>query len=298
MIYDVAIIGAGPAGLTAGIYASRYGLKTIIIEKGLYGGTASLASHVENWPGIEQINGMELMMKFKDHAINSGTEIELNQVLEIKQLENSNFNLVLQGSQIESKTIIVAVGSKSKWLKVPGEKELMNKGIHFCATCDGPMYNGKVVAIIGDNNRAVEEAKYLSGVTKKTYLISSKEITADKAITSNLEGIEILKDTSVLSFEGKDKLEKINLKENSGKEYQIDCDGAFIYVGSEPNTQLVDVKKDEIGRIIVDEKMQTNNLGIYAAGDCIKKELMQIITSASEGAKAAHSAMFYINSKK
>jgi len=298
--YDVAIIGAGPAGLTAGIYCARYGLKTIIIEKGLIGGTATWANSIQNYPGFEEITGMELMGKFKEQAQKAGVEFELDSVEEVKETKSEK-QIILQGKTISSKALIVAVGAKSKWLKVKGEKEYLNKGVHFCATCDGPMYNGKEVAVIGSDNRAAEEAIYLATVTKKVYLISSKkELTADPTKLNSLKDkkVEILLGTNVTGFEGKQMLETIIIKTSDGKERKLSANAAFIYIGSEPNTEFVKVKKDETGRIIVNEAMETNVNGIFAAGDCIKKELNQIATCIGEGATAAHAAAKYVQNKE
>jgi thioredoxin reductase (NADPH) len=298
--YDVAIIGAGPAGLTAGIYCARYGLKTLIIEKGLIGGTATWANSIQNYPGYFDISGMELMSKFREQAEKSGATVELETVEEINNSSDGNEKIItLSDRKISTKAIIVAVGAKSKWLKVKGEKELLNKGVHFCATCDGPMYNGKEVIVIGSDTRAAEEAIYLSTVTKKVILISGKkELTAEKAKLDSLKekGVEIMLDTNIISFEGKEMLESVSVK-NKGKEMKIDCSGAFIYNGSEPNTAFANVKKDEEGRIIVNDKMETDSVGIFAAGDCIKKELNQISTCIGEGAIAAHSAAKFIQEK-
>ncbi|MDD3083447.1 MAG: FAD-dependent oxidoreductase [Candidatus ainarchaeum sp.] len=289
-MYDVIIIGAGPAGLTAGLYCARYGLKTIILEKGIIGGTATLASTIQNWPGIKNISGFELMNNFKEQVISLGVEIKQEQVLEIKEKK-----VITQDREIESKAIIIAVGSKSKWLKVKGEKEFLNKGVHFCATCDGAMYQEKEIVVIGHNNRAVEEANYLKKMAKKVYLISSKnELTAEKAKQDSLKGVEIMLNTNVIRFEGTKFLEKIVIKNNFGKESEIRANAAFVYIGTEPNSDFVKVKKDKLGRIIVDEKMQTNKKGIFAIGDCIKKDLMQIITASAEGAIAAHSVANYL----
>ncbi len=289
-MYDVAIIGSGPAGLTAGLYCARYGLKTIIIEKGLIGGTATLASSIQNWPGIKNISGIELMNNFKEQALSYGVQIKSGQVLKI----NDN-KIILQGEELEARAIIIAVGSKSKMLKVKGEKDFLNKGVHFCATCDGAIYNGKIVAIIGDDNRAVEEAHFMKKIAKKVYLISpKKELSAVKAEQDKLSGVEIILNTSVIGFEGTKFLEKILLKNNSGIEKTIKVNAAFIYIGTESNSEFINVKKDNLGRIIVDEKMQTNKKWVFAAGDCIKKELMQIITASSDGAVAAQSVSNYL----
>jgi len=296
--YDVAIIGAGPAGLTAGLYCARYGLKTIIIEKGLIGGTVTWANSIQNYPGFSEINGMELMGKFREQAEKAGVQIELETVSEIKD-KGKEKQIILQEKTISSKAVIVAVGAKSKWLQVKGEKEFLNKGVHFCATCDGPMYNGKEVAVIGSDTRAAEEAIYLAGITKKVTLISpKKELSAEKAKLETLKEkkVSIMLETNVMGFEGKQMLETIILK-NKGKETKMPCSGAFIYIGSEPNTEFIQVKKDADGKVIANEKMETSINGIFAAGDCIKKELNQIATCVGEGAIAAHTAAKFIQEK-
>lgn len=298
--YDVAIIGSGPAGLTAGIYCARYGLKTLIIEKGIIGGTATLASSVQNYPGFEETSGMDLMQKFQTQAEKAGVKIELDTVEQINDKKNDK-EIILLGKTINAGAVIISVGAKSKWLKVKGEKELLNKGVHFCATCDGPMYNGKEVVVIGHDNRAADEAIYLSTVTNKVSLISSKkELTVDvvKAKLLKEKKVNILLGTSVLEFEGNEHLTAITLKLADGKESKMNCDGAFIYIGSDPSTEFVNVKKDKEGRIIVNTKMETNVKGIFACGDCIQKELYQIATCVGEGAIAAHSASKYLNGKK
>jgi thioredoxin reductase (NADPH) len=296
--YDVAIIGAGPAGLTAGIYCARYGLKTIILDKGLIGGTATWANSIQNYPGYKNVSGLELMQKFREQAENAGAEIELETVIGIKA-EGPEKEISLEGKTIKAKTIIVAVGAKSKWLKVKGEKEFLNKGVHFCATCDGPMYNGKEVVVIGSDNRAAEEAIYLSTVTKKVTIICPKpELSAEKAKLEALKEkkVEVMLNTAVMGFEGKQMLEKILIK-SKGKESKINAEGAFVFIGAEPNTEFIDVKKDPEGRILINQKMGTSKEGVFACGDCIKKELNQIATCVGEGAIAAHSAAKYVQGK-
>ena len=293
--YDVAIIGAGPAGLTAGLYCARYGLKTAIIEKGLVGGTAVWASSIKNYPGFSETSGLELMMKFKEQAEAACAKIIEGTVLEIKGSDGKAAlkEVVLQGDSLKAKAVIVAVGSKSRWLKVPGEKELLNKGVHFCATCDGPVYSGKDVAVIGSDGRALDEAIYLASVAKKVTLISpKKELDAEQAKIDLLKEkkIAVMKETSVVSFKGKDFLEEIIVKSNTGKQGTVFVSGAFIYVGTDPNTEFADVKKEKDGRILITQKMETSVKGIFAAGDCIKKELNQVATCVGEGAIAAHSA--------
>jgi thioredoxin reductase (NADPH) len=297
MDYDVAIIGSGPAGLTAGIYCARYGLKTIIIEKSLVGGTVTLAHSIQNWPGEKNITGPELMKKFEEHAKESGAEIKSAQVTAIK--DGVEKEIVFGGESIKVRAIIISVGAKSRWLKVKGEQEYLNKGVHFCATCDGPMYSGKNVVVIGEDHRAVEEAHYLSTVTDKVTIITSKkELSADKAKQDMLKNVDVLTETNVVEFRGEQFLNELVLKDATGKEFSLEANGAFIYIGTEPNTEIIDVEKDNDGRIIVDTGMKTNKKGIFAAGDCIKKDLMQISTCVGEGATAAYSAATFVRENK
>lgn len=297
--YDVAIIGAGPAGLTAGLYCARYGLKTIIIEKGIIGGTASWAGSVQNYPGFLDISGIELMMKFQEQTEKAGAKIELDTVLEIKDKDKEK-EIILSGKTIKASSIIVSVGAKSKWLNVKGEKQFLNKGVHFCATCDGPMYQGKKVCVIGSDSRAAEEAIYLSSITEEIFLLSpKKELNADSIKQTQLKekGVKIKLGVNIIEFFGNNMLEGITYKEEDGKISKLDVKGAFIFVGTEPNTEFVDVKKEEDGKIIVNESMETDKKGIFACGDCIKKELNQIATCVGEGAIAAHTAARFIQNK-
>jgi thioredoxin reductase (NADPH) len=223
-------------------------------------------------------------------------------VLEIKGsgAKDALKEIVMQGDSLKAKAVIVAVGSKSRWLKVPGEKELLNKGVHFCATCDGPVYAGKDVAVIGSDGRALDEAIYLASVAKKVTLISpKKDLEAEQAKIDMLKEkkISVMRETSVVSFKGKDFLEEIMLKSNSGKQSILFASGAFIYVGTDPNTEFVNAKKEQDGRILISQKMETSENGIFAAGDCIKKELNQVATCVGEGAIAAHSAAKLIQGK-
>jgi thioredoxin reductase (NADPH) len=297
--YDVAIIGAGPAGLTAGLYCARYGLKTIIIEKGIIGGTASWAGSIQNYPGYLDISGMELMMKFEEQVKKAGVNIELDTVQEIKTIEEDK-EIVLSGKTIKASAVIIAVGTKSKWLNVKGEKQFLNKGVHFCATCDGPMYQGKIVCVIGSDNRAAEEAIYLTSVTKEVLLLSpQKELSADSTKQKMLleKKVKIKLGVTIMELFGKEMLEGIKIKNNSGEEEIINLNGAFIFVGTQPNTEFIEVNKTEQGRIIVDKSMRTSEKGLFACGDCIEKELNQIATCISEGAIAAHTTAKYIQNK-
>ncbi|MFA5357722.1 MAG: NAD(P)/FAD-dependent oxidoreductase [archaeon] len=289
---DVAIIGAGPAGLSAGIYCANYGLKTVIIEKGITGGRANLAGTVRNYPGFMEISGAELVQTMKDQAKKAGAEIKRGNVLKLTD-NGKEKEIGLEEEKISAKVVIVAVGTRNKFLGVPGEKEFLNKGVHYCATCDGPIYSEKNVAIIGCGNAALHEALYMEKIAKKiTILCPTKKFGGnnDLAEIVKKKGIETIFSAQIIRFEGNKFLEKILLKTINGKEKILTIDGAFIYAGTEPSTEFVNVKKSASEKIIVNAKMETNVKGILAAGDCAETPLGQIATAVGEGAIAAHSA--------
>lgn len=289
---DVAIIGAGPAGLSAALYCANYGLETIVIEKGFVGGRANLAGTVRNYPGFMEISGTDLMERLKEQARKAGAEIRKGKILKITD-KGKEKEIELEGEKVTAKVVIIAVGARSKWLNVKGEKEFMNRGVHYCATCDGPIYSGKNVAIIGCGNEALHEALYMEKIAKKlTIICIAKKFSASNELTELVQKkkIETLFETSVNEFKGGKFLEKIAVKTKGREEKTIDADGAFIYVGTEPNTEFTDVKKTAGGKIIVDDRMETSVRGILAAGDCTEKPLAQITTAIGEGAMAAHTA--------
>ncbi|MCX6801196.1 MAG: FAD-dependent oxidoreductase [Candidatus Diapherotrites archaeon] len=290
---DVAIIGSGPAGLSAALYCANYGLKTLVIERGIVGGKANLAGKVRNYPGFSEISGADLMERLKEQARKAGAEIMQEIVLKINDFGKEK-EILTQKENVRAGVVIVAVGSKSKWLNVPGEKKFTNKGVHYCATCDGPVYAGKEVAIIGCDNMALNEALYMEKIAKKvTIICTSNELKGDKPAREFVEAkkIETIFGANVKEFKGGKFLEKIILKLPDEEEKVISANGAFIYAGEEPNTGFVDVKKSAEGQIIVNNKMETSTKGILAAGDCIEKPLNQISTAVGEGAIAAHTAL-------
>jgi thioredoxin reductase (NADPH) len=295
MKYDVAIIGAGPAGLTAGVFTSRAGLKTICFERLVVGGQASLSSNIENYMGFEQIAGLDLMEKFYTHAINSGTEIKFEDVLKINKLKES-FSIKTKKATYNAKKVIVACGCKARKLNLEKETELIGKGISYCASCDGNFFKNKTVAVVGGGNTAVENVTYLSRLCKKVYMLNRSEHfranNTDIEKIKKLKNVQILTNTKVVELKGKDVLESVVLETNL-KRTTKQIDGLFIAIGYEPNFKFLskDVLLDENGYIIVDENQQTNIKNLYACGDVTSKKFKQVISACADGARAGNSCI-------
>ncbi len=300
--YDCLIIGAGPAGLTAGIYATRYALKTIIIGKP-FESIITHAWNVENYPGFKEISGMDLIERFKEHARHFGVELVEEEVVSAEK--NNEFFLITTDAnkKIKTKTIILAMGSVPRKLNVPNEEDFIGKGVSYCATCDAPFFKDKVVAVVGGSDSAVMTALLLSQKSKKVYILYRREkLRAHpieiKKVNSN-EKIEVVYNAQIKKLVGRDVLEKIEL--TNGEELSVD--GVFVEIGHVPNPVIaknLGVKINEQGFIIVDEHMRTNIERVYSAGDICgtKEKLRQVITAAAEGAKAARSAYEDIEKNK
>lgn len=287
MEYDVIIIGAGPAGLTAAIYAARYKLKTLVIGQ-LAGGIASEAWEICNFPTYERVKGFDLMQKMISQVKDLGVEVLNEEVKEVKK------NLVLTNKkEYSAKKIIIATGTQRKRLELPREKEFLGKGISYCATCDGGFFKDKIAGVIGGSDAALTAALLLSRFAKKVYIIYRKEkfFRAEPAWVDEVKKekkIEPIFNSEVAELIGEKKLEKIKL--NTGKE--VILDGLFIEIGSNPNSELakkMGVKTKE-GYILTDERMRTNVSGVFACGDVVESELKQIITACAQGAIAANCA--------
>ncbi len=295
-IYDVAIVGGGPAGLTAAIYSSRYGLKTIVFSDS-FGGAVAYAHKVCNFPGLKEISGMEFAEKTLDQTQSFGVEVFFEKVMTINK-EKEEFIVNSNQRTIKSKKIILAIGRTRARLGIDKEKELIGKGISYCATCDGGFYKNKVVGVVGGSDAAVTSALLLADLASKVYLIYRKEqLRAEKIWTDlviNNPKIEILYNTEITELLGKEKL--TGIKTNTNKELIVD--GLFIEIGSVPNTELLkntEISLDEKDYIVVDKNQKTNKEGIFAAGDATNStDLKQVVTSASQGAIAAYHAFIEI----
>ncbi|MDR1087417.1 MAG: thioredoxin-disulfide reductase [Endomicrobium sp.] len=300
MIYDVVIVGGGPAGLSAAIYSSRARLKTLLIEKNGCGGQMTVTDLLENYPGFNDgINGFDLSVKLENQARDFGTEIVYDEVTEIKSGKVKE--VVTTNSAYEAKTVIIAAGTRVKEMGIPGEAKFKGKGVSFCATCDAPFYKEKKVLVIGGGDSAIQEAIYLAKFAKEvTILHRRNELKATKILQERMlsyPNISVMCNTVPKEIIGKECIEEIlvtDLKTNRNKSLKVD--GAFVFIGLVPNALfLADVNLDEQGYIITDENMHTSVDGIFACGDIRQKHLRQVITAASDGAQAAVSAGHYID---
>ncbi len=304
-IYDVAIIGAGPAGMTAAVYAARASLSVVMIERGAPGGQMVNTFEIENYTGFEQISGPDLSMKMFEHSQKAGATYAYGDVESIERGEDGVFNINCGDSSYQSQTVIVATGTKHRSLNVKGEKELSGRGISWCAVCDGAFFKGKDVAVIGGGDSAIEEAIYLAGLVNKVYVIHRRdELRAQKILQQRAfenEKIEFIWDSVVEEFIEKDnKMGAVKVKNVKTDETStVDVQGVFIYIGLDPITDMVNGLNvtDEYGYIKVNHAMETEIEGLFAAGDVINKELRQVVTAVNDGAIAAQSAFKFIETK-
>jgi len=297
-MYDLIIIGGGPAGLTAGIYAQRARLKTLLLEREIVGGQIAVSDVIENYPGFSSISGAELMEKFEQHAKGFGLEIKLTDVTDVQDKGKEKIVKTSEGDLI-TKAVIVATGAKPRRLGVLGEKEFTGKGVSYCATCDGPFFKGQRVLVVGGGDTAIKEAVYLSKIASTVYLahrrdqLRAEKIIQEKAFST--PNIKMLLSHILKEIKGKTGIEKVtlqNLKDNTVKE--LDIEGVFIFVGINPTTDFVDVEKDKQGFIKTDQDMRTSVNGIFAAGDCRTTPLKQVSTAVGDGALAAYMVEKYI----
>ena len=296
--YDIIIIGGACAGLTAGLYAARRALKTLILTKDV-GGQAAITDEIENYPGVGRINGFELMTNFRKQAEEAGAEIKMAEVNSIESVEN-RFSVKSSAGEFEATSLILAFGLEHRKLGVTGENEFYGRGVTYCATCDGPLFKGKTVAIVGGGNSAFDAAEYLSGLCKKVYLIHrSDKFRAEQVlidIVKSKSNVEIITKAEIAEIVGKERVEKAILRNGE----VLKLDGVFIEIGYQPKTDFIKdlVKLDSIGQVIIDKEGKTNVPGIFGAGDVTDTPFKQVVISAGEGAKAALSAARYLQSKQ
>ena len=300
-IYDLLIIGSGPAGLAAAIYAQRARLSTLVLEKEyISGGQVVNTYEVDNYPGLPGINGFELGVKFREHADRLGAKFLTAEVKDII-IEETVKKVATSEGTFQARALILAMGAVHRELGVPGEKELAGMGVSYCATCDGAFFKERTVAVVGGGDVAVEDAIFLARVCKKVYLIHRRdELRAAKSLQERLfscENVEILWNTVVQEINGEDHVESIKVKNvTTGEQNCMDMDGIFVAVGILPNSEIVRglVDMDEGGYILAGEDGATNRKGVFAAGDIRKKSLRQIVTAVSDGANAVTSVQEYL----
>ena len=304
MIYDTIIIGAGPAGFTAAIFATRRELKTLIIGQEI-GGQVIWAGEIENYPGFKNIQNYDFIERFRDQAISFGAELKEAEVRLIEKLSDDTFKVLTNKEEFLAKTVIVAMGLSPRRLAVAGEVEFSGKGVSYCANCDGPLYKGKTVAVIGGGNAAFDAAEVLSKIANQVYLIHrNKEFKAfDDLVTQveNRANIKILKDTKIKEIKGDKKVEKIiYTNKDTDKDEEIIVDGVFIEIGRIAHTDLVTdfIDRDERMQLIVNSKIETKTPGLFAAGDVTNSsEFKQITIATGQATIAALAAYKYLQSK-
>jgi len=298
--YDLVIIGAGPGGLTAGLYAARARMNVLLIEKAVPGGQILVTDWIENYPGFpEGISGYDLAEKIKEQALSLGLNIETAEVQGL-DLSGTIREVILKEKRIKTKSLIIASGASPKKPGI-GEEKFMGKGVSFCATCDGPFFRDKVVVAVGGGDTAIQESIFLTKFAKKVYVVHRRdELRATKILQERAfanDKIEFLWDSVVTGMDGFFGVEKVHVKNlKTGNESEIEANGCFIWIGILPNTEFIkgDVKTDESGFIVVDTKMQTNVPGVFAIGDVRDTPLRQIATAVGDGAIAAVSAEHYV----
>ncbi len=302
MIYDVAIIGGGPGGLTAGIYCPRYGLQTIVFEKMAAGGQMNLTETIENYPGFENpINGFELSMSMEKQAKASGAEIKYKDVTKI-DLSGKVKKIWCDDEEFQAKSVIISTGASSRKLGIPGEKEFSGKGVSYCGTCDAPLFKNKIVTVIGGGDTALEEAEIIAKHASKVYIVHRRdEFRGQKILQEKVfqnDKIEVIWDSVPEEIKGTNLVEEIILRNKKTHEKTIlKTDGVFVFIGYIPNTEIfknqINLSKQKF--ILVDNEMKSSQNGVWACGDVVEKNLKQITLAVGEGTKAAFNAFKFLS---
>lgn len=297
-VLDLLIIGSGTTGMGAAIYAGRFDMKTLVIGE-LPGGTITLTHLVENYPGYKRLSGLELANHFKDHVDDVGVPIEQGTIASITRADtNSPFEIITSSGKVHhAKTVLLATGTDHKKLGIPGEHELTNKGVSYCATCDGPLFRNKTMVIVGGSDSAVKESLLLAKYGTKVYIVYRGETVRPEPINKRrmeaTPNIEVINKTNIIEIVGNETVEKV--KFDTGKE--LECQAVFIEIGRLPRTDLaksLGVTLNEKGEVIINKESETNVPGFFSAGDCTNTDWKQAIVGVAEGCLAAYSAYQYI----
>ncbi len=299
-VYDMIIIGGGPAGYTSALYAARAGFTTLVIERMSAGGQLGLTDVIDNYPGFEEgIDGFSLGMKMQATAERFGAVTEYCEVVSL-DLNGKIKKVITDAGEFEAKTVVIATGANPRELEVEKEKEFLGRGVHYCAHCDGRFYKDKVVAVVGGGNSAVSDALYLSRLAKKVYLIHRRDaLRATKIYHKPLEqaeNIEFVWNSQITKFLGEQRVSGTEIKNKNGEETTLLCDGFFVSIGRKPATDFLKgiIALDENGYIIANESTKTNVSGVFAVGDVRTKALRQVVTAVADGATAVHYAEEYL----
>jgi thioredoxin reductase (NADPH) len=296
--YDVVIVGAGPSGLTAAIYTTRRSMKTLVISKDV-GGQMALTDDIENYPGFESITGMDLGQKMQAQAAKTGTEFLFSEVKDL-QKDGDGFIVKTVDKEISARVVILAFGLTPRNLDVPGEAELTGKGVTYCATCDGPLYKDKSVAVVGGGNSALDAAEYMSRIAKQVYLIHRRDTFRGEQVLVDqvkaAKNIEIIYNANTTAIKGKDRVEGLSYETLDGKKEDIEVDGIFIEIGHVAKTDWLQplIEVTDRHEIKISKDCQTNVPGVFAAGDISDITYKQAVISAGEGSKAALQAYRYL----
>ena len=303
-MYDIIIVGAGPAGMTAALYARRADKTVLLIEKENFGGQITYSPHVENYPTLLSASGSELAQMMLDQVMEHGTDIELAEVTEIRD-EATYKTVVTDGGEFQARAVILAAGSKHRHLGLPNEEELVGKGVSYCAVCGGAFFSGKSVAVVGGGNTALQEAVMLSEYCSHVTVIQNLSfMTGEKKLLDLLltkDNVSLIYDTVVTALVGEEELNEITLY--NGKmdmEYSMSVDGLFVAIGQQPENERFEnlTALNEYGYIVADEACLTDTDGVFVAGDCRTKSVRQITTATADGAVAALAACRYVDSLK
>jgi thioredoxin reductase (NADPH) len=301
--YQLIILGGGPAGLTAGLYAARDQLKALLVEKGVVGGQVLVTDWIDNYPGFpEGLSGSDLIEKMAAQVARFGLQTLNGNVVKV-ELSAATKKLILEsGEELASQALIICTGARPNKLNIPGEQELTGKGVSYCATCDGPFFRGQEILVVGGGDTAIQEADFLTKFASKVTVIHRRDtlratkVLQDKAFAN--ERIEFIWNSNVIAIEGEKEVEQVRVRNNDGEEKEIAASGIFILIGTIPNSEILPLEQlgaDELGFIKTDEEMRTKVPGVMAAGDIRSKTVRQIINGAGEGAVAAIAAEHYLS---
>ncbi|MFA6537082.1 MAG: FAD-dependent oxidoreductase [Patescibacteria group bacterium] len=296
--YDVIVVGGSCAGLTSAIYANRRAMKVLVLAKD-FGGQMALTMDIENYPGFKNISGPELTEKMVEQVKSLGVEVKMQEVTKIEKMEKG-FQVTAGAEIFESKAVVLAFGLAHRHLNLPNEKELTGRGITYCATCDGPLFKNKIVAVVGGGNSAFDAVLYLSGICEKVYLLNrSNNFRAENYLIDSVKSksnVEIKTDVGIKEIIGTNKLEKVILNNDE----EINLNGLFVEIGYVPKTDFIKdfVELDKFGQIIVDEENKTSTIGVFAAGDVTNEKCKQMVVAAGAGAKAGLSVAKFVHGGK